>query len=130
VQERILGPMRDQLAAGPTGPVDRTVDDIVINQFPNRLAKFPAPEFSHPKGGLQISEALDRVSANTARFAEWLQEPDLRQHILESRPLTGITNGAHQVMDGYQWILAGSAHTERHTKQILEVKADAKFPLK
>jgi len=31
------------------------------------------------------------------------------------------------VIDGYQWILAASAHTERHTKQILEVRADPGF---
>jgi hypothetical protein len=32
-------------------------------------------------------------------------------------------------MDGYQWILAAAAHAERHTKQILEVIANAAFPL-
>jgi hypothetical protein len=31
-------------------------------------------------------------------------------------------------MDGYQWILAVAAHSARHTQQILEVKADPKFP--
>jgi hypothetical protein len=31
-------------------------------------------------------------------------------------------------MDGYQWVLATAAHTERHTKQILEVKSDPNFP--
>jgi len=31
-------------------------------------------------------------------------------------------------LDGYEWVLAVAAHTERHTKQILEVKADANFP--
>jgi hypothetical protein len=32
------------------------------------------------------------------------------------------------MMEGYQWILAATAHTERHTKQILEVMADSAFP--
>jgi hypothetical protein len=32
-------------------------------------------------------------------------------------------------MDGYQWILAAAAHTERHAKQMLEVKADDDFPV-
>jgi hypothetical protein len=31
-------------------------------------------------------------------------------------------------LDGYEWILAAAAHSERHTKQILEVKADPNFP--
>jgi len=29
---------------------------------------------------------------------------------------------------GYEWILFIAAHSERHTKQILEVKADPNFP--
>jgi hypothetical protein len=31
-------------------------------------------------------------------------------------------------LDAYEWILFISAHSERHTKQILEVKADPNFP--
>jgi hypothetical protein len=31
-------------------------------------------------------------------------------------------------LDAYQWILLISAHSERHTKQIEEVKADPNFP--
>jgi hypothetical protein len=35
-----------------------------------------------------------------------------------------------QPLDAYQWVLYLSAHSERHTKQILEVKADPSFPKK
>jgi len=45
---------------------------------------------------------------------------DLRDHM-----------GPHPVLgplDAYQWILLISAHSERHTKQIEEVKADPNFP--
>src|SRR5260370_40637165 len=38
LQERVLGPLRDQLAAAPALPADRDrelVDAIVLNQFPN-----------------------------------------------------------------------------------------------
>jgi hypothetical protein len=31
-------------------------------------------------------------------------------------------------LDGYEWMLLIAAHSERHTKQILEVKADSNFP--
>jgi hypothetical protein len=31
-------------------------------------------------------------------------------------------------LDGYQFILLIAAHSERHTKQILEVKADPNYP--
>ena len=31
-------------------------------------------------------------------------------------------------LDGYEWVLLIAAHSERHTKQMLEVKADPNFP--
>jgi hypothetical protein len=128
VQERVLGLLGDELLSAPAGPADRRVDAIIINQFPNRLTKFPAPEFAHPKGGLRLSEGIDRVVTNTRRLAECLATPDLRLHVLESRPLKVVSKNEHQVMDGYQWILTASAHTDRHTKQILEVRAEPNFP--
>ena len=45
---------------------------------------------------------------------------DLRDHF-GPHPTLGT-------LDGYQWILLISAHSERHTKQIEEVKADPNFP--
>jgi hypothetical protein len=39
-----------------------------------------------------------------------------------------MVNPAVQEADAYQWLLFLSAHTERHTKQIEEVKATAGFP--
>ena len=49
-------------------------------------------------------------------------------HWLEAPPLKAVTKGVHHSMDGYQWILAAAAHCDRHTKQILEVRADPNFP--
>jgi hypothetical protein len=131
VQELILGPMRGQLPSAPPAPEthDRSrIDAIVINQFPNRLAKFKAPEAAHP-AGVAPPQSLERFAKNNAGLADFLQStPGLRDHAIESRPLKAISKGEYQVMDGYQWILAAAAHTERHTKQILEVRADANFP--
>ena len=31
-------------------------------------------------------------------------------------------------LDGYEWILLIAGHSERHTKQMLEVKANPNFP--
>lgn len=134
VQERILGPISDQLALAPPAPRDRDhagIDRIVINEFPNRLTKFKAPEFSHPKGCYTRSEALDRLVKNYSELKEVLEStPDLREHALEALPLKAVSKGAHDLMDGYQWILTAGAHTERHTKQILEVAACPDFPEK
>lgn len=132
VQERVLGPILERLSTSPAGPADRdytVVDAVVINQFPNRLTKYQAPEFAHPNGGLALSEGAERLVANTRRLAEQLESiPALRQHVMESPPMKAVSEDKHQLMDGYQWILATAAHAERHTKQILEVKADPSFP--
>ena len=133
VQERVVGMVCTQLTAGTPASADRDcqrIDAVIINQFPNRLGKFPAPEPSHPKGNLPLALALERISANAQSLAECLATvPDLRKFVLDSPPLKAISKGEYTVMDGYQWILAASAHTERHTKQILEVRADPAFPL-
>jgi hypothetical protein len=132
VQERILGPIREKLAAAPAPHPDRDyaiVDQIVINQFANRLTKFQGPESAHPKDGLALEEAGERVAANTRRLIDYLESTsDLRRHAIESAPLTAITQGQYRFMDAYQWILGAAAHTERHVKQILEVKARPDFP--
>jgi DinB superfamily len=132
VQNRVLGPLREELeasSAGWNGRDYRAVDAIVLNEFPKRLVKYPAPEFAHPKGDLPLSEGMRQVLTNTRRTAEYLHSaPDLRQHVIESRPIQAISNGEHALMDGYQWILAQAAHTERHAKQILELKAHPNFP--
>jgi hypothetical protein len=132
VQERVLGPMAEELAsssAGWNGRDYRVVDAIILNEFAKRLVKYKAPEFSHPKGALPLREGIHRTVTNTQRAVEYLQSrSDLRERVVESRPLAGITGGEHTHMDGYQWILALAGHTERHAKQILEIKAHPNFP--
>jgi len=132
VQDRVLGPILDQLADAAAPPPDRDyaqVDAIVINQFPTRLNKFPAPEFIHPADRITPGELLNRSSANYTQLAERLvSTPGLRQHALPAPPLKAVSKGAFELMDGYQWILAAAAHTERHTKQMLEAMADPGYP--
>jgi DinB superfamily len=130
VQERVLGPIRDQLADAPpvaAGYDYRYVDEVVVYRFPNRLTKFPSRH--RPTGYLARSEALDCLVKNYAQLTDYVEStPDLRQHAIEAAPLKAVSQGAYEHMDGYQWILAVAAHTERHTKQILEVKANPDFP--
>ncbi len=132
VQKIVLGRVLAQLPAAPAPPAGRDcrlVDSIVITQLPNRLGKFPSPEITHPKGGVNKCEGLESLIAAAAQLTACLEStPELRLHALEAPPLKAVTKGEHQVMDGYQWILAAGAHTERHTKQILEVIADPNFP--
>ncbi|HUK14827.1 MAG TPA: DinB family protein [Bryobacteraceae bacterium] len=132
VQERVLGPVMERLANAPAPPAGRDyqlVDAIVIHHFPTRLSKFPAPEFVRPLEQIASLELLDRLTANYARLAGCLESiPWLRQHALDAPPLKAVSKGAFEVMDGYQWILAAAAHTERHVKQMLEVMADPDYP--
>ena len=133
VQERVVERLRDQIPQAPPPPPDydyKQVDAIVIHQFPARLSKLSAPEVAHPNGRWTTSEMLERLIANYDRFEISLEStPDLRAHVLEGPPLKAITQGQYPWMDGYHWLLAAAAHTERHTKQILEVKAAADFPV-
>ena len=65
------------------------------------------------------------------------------QHFVESRKRTiefvekenglrarALDSPVAKNMDAYQWVLFIAAHSERHTKQIAEVRADANFPKK
>jgi hypothetical protein len=132
-QDLVLGPIQEQLARAPEAPADRDfkqVDAIVLNQIPDRLNKFPAPPPVQPTGRWTHAVASDRLLTNYGRLRELLDAPDLRQHTVEAMPLKAVSKGAFDSMDGYQWLLTVAAHTERHTKQILEVKADPRFPAK
>ena len=134
VQELVLGPIREQLAKSPVVIADRDykqIDAVIVNQLPDRLQKFQAPEMLRPSGRWEPSVALDRLVKDYARLSDYLDStPDLRQHVTDAPPLKAVSKGAYDSMDGYQWVLGAAAHTERHTKQILEVKADPNFPAK
>jgi len=41
-----------------------------------------------------------------------------------------VTDSPMGKLDGYEFVLLIAAHSERHTKQINEVKADPNFPKK
>lgn len=132
-QDLILGPIREQLAKAPAGGErnNKAVDDAVISLLPDRTAKFPAPDILQPTGRWKPAVAMDRLLKNYAQLTAYLENtPDLREHVIEALPLKAVSKGLYDSMDGYQWILAAAGHTERHTKQILEVRADPNFPMK
>jgi hypothetical protein len=130
VHERVLGPTREKLASATPGDT-QAIDDFVIYRFADRFTKVTAPQPLNPAGGLSRAQAMERAVVNWDRLRDFLEStPDLREHAIESLPLQLLSGGAFKMMDGYQWILAAAAHSERHTKQILEVIADERFPLK
>ena len=68
-----------------------------------------------------LPETLQAFNSDRNKLAEYVQttNDDLRNHIAKL-PFGNI--------DTYQLVLMISAHTNRHTQQIEEVKADPNFP--
>ena len=102
----------------------KALDEMVLQRIPDRTTKAQAPEplkptnrFGSPKQSLK--HFLD---SRTETIAFLKKTDDLRQHATDSL--------LRKKLDGYEWVLFVAAHSERHTKQIEEVKADPNFPKK
>jgi hypothetical protein len=99
-------------------------DEQILTMIPDRTQKFKAPEPLVPKGSFAskaaLIEAFKAARAKTLALAGGTS--DLRAHAASGLPLGE--------MDTYQVILFLSAHTERHTKQIDEVKTTTGYPAK
>ena len=118
------GLLKEKVMVSPQGPSDRDVkkiDDAVVKMIPDRSHKAQAPEplvpnnrFGSPEGSLkhflESRETTEQYVKTTA---------GLRDHVMD---------GPVGKMDGYEFILFIAAHSDRHTKQIEEVKADPSFP--
>lgn len=104
-------------------PVDlEEIDTLILTRIPDRSGKVQAPEPLVPRDRFgSPADARQAFATERAKTLQFLAETSgLRGHALDS-PL------GHQ-LDPYQWILFVGAHSERHTKQIEEVKAHADFP--
>ena len=125
-EDFLLQNVTDKIMKSPAGPADRDTakaDAMVLAMIPDRSHKAQAPPPLVPTGRWTPAEALDHFLKSRAQTIAFLESTsDLRQHVADS-PLG-------QPLDAYEWLLFVSAHSERHTKQILEVKADPNFPKK
>jgi hypothetical protein len=116
VQKKVL-----TLPAGDPGRDVKKMDAAVEAMIPDRSHKAQAPEplvpnnrFGSPEGSLKHFLESREI---TEQFL--LATPGLRDHVMD---------GPVGKMDGYEFILFIAAHSERHVKQINEVKADPSFP--
>jgi len=100
----------------------KALDQMVLRGVPDRSQKRQAPEPLKPTNRYGSPQAaLQHFLDSRAQTIAFLQKTDdLRAHATDS-PLG-------KKLDGYEWVLFIAAHSERHTKQINEIKADAKFP--
>ena len=119
--------MQKQFLASPAAPDKRAEvkgkDELILTAVPDRSHKAQAPEFLKPTNRwateAELTKAFEDERKTTMDYVKTTND-DLRDHF-----------GPHPVfgtLDAYQWILLISAHSERHTKQIAEVKADPNFP--
>jgi uncharacterized damage-inducible protein DinB len=126
-EDFIFQNLTEKIMKAPPGPADRDfakLDAMVLAALPDRSQKRQAPGPLVPTGRWTAAESLDHFEKSRARTVAFLQStPDLREHASTENPF-------QQPLDGYEWVLFIAGHSERHTKQILEVKADPNFPKK
>ena len=100
-------------------------DETLMKMVVNRTTKAQAPEPLKPTNKwatqAELVKAFNASRANTKKFVQ-TSNADLRAHFMP-HPLL-------KELDAYQWLLLLASHSERHTLQILEVKADPNFPKK
>jgi uncharacterized damage-inducible protein DinB len=121
ITERIL----KSPAAPERKPEVSGKDDAVLKKIPDRSQRFQAPEMIQPKRTFATREALIKhFKASRAKTIALVKssQADLRSHFFEHPVM--------KLLDAYQWVLLTSAHSERHTHQIEEVKATAGYPAK
>lgn len=126
-ESAIFGMVQSKIMTSPAAPEKRSEvagkDEIVLQRVPDRSHKAQAPEFLKPTGRWATREEVTRAFEDSRQATmDYVRttNDDLRDHF-GPHPLLGP-------LDAYQWILLISAHSERHTKQIEEVKADPNFP--
>jgi hypothetical protein len=124
-EEGIHGLVQALLKAGPPPESKPAVpaDEKILEALRDRSTRANAPEILRPTGKWpdresQVAEFKKRRDA-TITYVQTTLDP-LRAY---TRPHTLF--GA---IDGYQWYILMAGHTERHVAQMLEVKADPKYP--
>jgi len=125
----LFGMVTGQVMKSPADPSKRAAakgkEDQVLKMIPDRTTKAQAPEMLKPIGRWPDRETLTKEFKKNREtaidFIETTKEP-LRDHFGPNPVFTEL--------DAWQWILFMAAHSERHTAQIIEVKADPKFPKK
>ena len=127
ITEQALWHMTDSVIQGTPNPEKRSeikaTDEQVVQAIESREKKVKtAPPLEPQNTPYQsLSEALESFKTNRAKLIEYVKstDDDLRNHVATLPPGS---------FDCYQMILFIGAHSNRHTQQIEEVKADPNFP--
>jgi uncharacterized damage-inducible protein DinB len=98
-------------------------DEFIIKAMQDRSHKAQAPEMLVPKRRWSNEAALEQhFKESPDRLLDYVRSTpdDLRDHFM--------THPMFKTVDAYQVILLMSAHTERHTAQLNEVKQAPGYP--
>ena len=125
-EDFIRGNITENVMKAPAVP-DRDIAKIdagILTGVPDRTNKVQAPEPLKPTNRFGSPQAaIKHFVESRATTEDFLKKTaDLRGHAVDS-PIGGK-------WDAYQFILLIGAHSERHTKQIEEVKASPGYPAK
>lgn len=125
----LFGLISGQVMKMPADPSKSTAVtmDMILAKVPDRSQKFPAPEPIRPDKA-PWTNMTDTIAAFKERRDTTIGfvgkgNDDMRERFF-------LNPAFNAELDAYLWIAFLSAHTERHVKQILEVKANPNFPKK
>lgn len=125
-EDFLMGMVKEKVMAAPARTETEdvaSIDAMVITAIPDRSHKAQAPEPLKPNNRFGSPEASLKHFAERRESTEaFLKNTEgLRGHAIDNQALG-------KKLDAYEWILFTAGHSERHTKQINEVKADPNFP--
>jgi hypothetical protein len=127
VEHSVARLLTERLAGMPLSEDQRqgqkTKDALVTAALFDRSTRITAPERVQPTGRYgDPGEAAAVFESERNAVLDWLSETelDLRGH--------GAPHPRLGLLDGKQWLLFSAAHCERHTRQIMELKKDPRYP--
>jgi len=128
LSEDLLFGVSQQMLKSPAQPrstvTGQPPDQALLMRVADRSQKILNPDALAPKGKFKTpEEAIAEFTARRDRHIEYAKATtdDLRAHF---SPGPGGTK-----LDAYQYLLLMAAHSARHTAQIKEVEANAKYPV-
>jgi len=124
-EDYLRGMVVEKVMVGPARPAGENVaeiDEMILKMIPDRSHPAQAPEPLKPTNRFGSPEAsLKHFMETRATTEDFLNKTsELREHAIDS-PFG-------KKLDGYEWVLFIAGHSDRHTKQILEVKSNPGFP--
>jgi len=125
-EDMLRGMTQEQVMKSPAVPMRdaeeiKKSDEGVLAMVPDRSHKIQASEPLKPTNRFGSPAAAQKHFVESrATTEDYLKgATGLRAHVADS-PMGKL--------DAYEFVLLIAAHSERHTKQMLEVKADPNFP--